>query len=575
MATDGLNSVYGKREGSGQAYILPTNQSIGIFANGLANQQERQRLLDAAALKRQQELQDANAKTLSALSIGDHWNQRSSELQKDFNSLTDYALKATQQGLNLQSDRDFLQRKNDLFIKAGATKEMQKYYEDNYKDVGSNPDKYENGIQILDSFKNATIDDFTSGKFKPERLKQIYSLSDAVKDSNGTISYVKNNDGTLDTTRVNRSGNVGQAIASLDTPAAKYLLEKSGGDTGMYKAGFPIVTAEGKTFYNTKGKAFEDVVINKLATDPNLPAYLQQKGYDVSSNDAIYKSALDFAKKQNEATGTYVKGYADNLEDKATTDTTKVFTLAAERRAQRDQQIQEETFANTKSKWADEALAASPDDIVTNVVTNLAGQSYKTTLDAKGNPTKTIESNMRTSTSLSAANVGNAKTPFLPTIIYDPQTGEGKQNASPITVSGGQVHIKPMLYYKGAQRVMDDASLKKLREGKYRLNGQNVPKNTEVSYDELLLGDERVAADPNDIMSKATVRKVMIPITDQALDKKFDKQYDRPQMWEKAIRATSDFETKKAIIKSQIKRQAPGMDVKELDKLAFETAKQY
>lgn len=562
---DGLNSVFRAREGSGEAYILPNSQSVQIYQSGIADQNERERLRQAALLKRQQEISDANAKEIGDLKIGSHWGARASELQKDFDALNAYALTASQNGKSINTDREFLQKRNQLLAKAAATKDLQTAYERDATLVGKEPDRFENGIPVLQSYQNASIDDFMSGKFKPQELKRIYSTADAIKDSNGTVAYEKRNDGTYDTTKVNRSGNVGQAISSLNTPAAKYLIEKSGGDTGAYISGFPTRTQDGKTYFNTDGKQFEDAVIAKLATDPNLPTYLQQKGYDVSSTDAIRNSAFEFAKKQNKAAGQYVKDYADNLENKATTDITRVFAAEQNQRARSAEGRAIESFNREKSKWADEELASSPDEIVTNVATNLASQRT----GSNGQPV------IRSSTSLAASNVGNAKTPFLPTIVYNPETGASSKNTVPITVTGGQVHIKPVLNFGGAMKVMDDESIKRLRAGTYKLNGKAVPKSSELSYDELLLGEEKVPADPSDILSKSSVRKVMIPLTDQSLDKKFDKQYNRSQMWDKAIRSTNDFETRKEIIKSQIKRQAPGMDAKALDKLAFDTAKQY
>lgn len=562
---DGLNSVFRGQEGSGSAYILNPNQAIGVYQAGIADANERKRLEALALQKRQQEIADNNATALGNFKLGDHWGMKAAELQKDYEDLSNYAVKATQEGRNINSDRDFLQRKQQLLTKAAATKDLQLGYDRDAALVGKNPDAYENGLDVLKSYQNASIEDFMKGNFKPQPLKQIYTTADAIKDSGGTIAYTKRNDGTYDTTKVNRSGNVGQAISSLNTPAAKYLVEKAGGDTGAYIGGFPTKTSDGRTYYNTDGKQFEDAVISTLATDPNLPAYLQSKGYDVSNTDAIRKSAFDFAKKQNKAAGKYIKDYADNLENKATTDITRVFAAEQNQRARNAEGRAIESHAHEKGKWADEALAAQPDSIVSNVVTNLATQRT-------GAGSKPV---MRTSTSLSASNVGNAKTPFLPTVVYNPETGQASRNSVPITVSGGQVHIKPVLNFGGAQKILDDESLKKLRAGTYRLNGRNVPRNTDVSYDEILLGEERIAADPNDILSKATVRKVMIPITDQSLDKKFDKQYNRTQMWDQAIKNTSDFETRKEIIKSQIKRQAPNMDAKALDKLAFDTAKQY
>lgn len=330
---NGSNIYQGPITPTGEAFVLPQNQAAGIFAAGLQDAVERQRALEAARLKRNQALADDNASILKNVKIGDHWGARSAELQDEYNKLNEYALKAARGGVNLNTDREFLEQRNQLLLKAQATKDLQKIYENTYREVGKNPDAFENGIEVLDSINKASLDDFRAGKFLPESLKRIYSLSDAIKESGGKTSYIKANDGVTDTTKVNRSGNVGQAIASITTPQAQYLIEKSGGDTGKYIAGFPTKMPDGRTYYNTNGDAFEDTVIQALATDAELPQFLQQKGYDVSSIDALRNSAFEFAKKQNQAAGKYVKDYADALENKATTDTTRVFTAEANRRA--------------------------------------------------------------------------------------------------------------------------------------------------------------------------------------------------------------------------------------------------
>lgn len=565
---DGNNSVFEKRTGTGAAYILPQSQSIQIYANGIADANERERLRQAALLKRQQELYDTNAKTIGSLKIDDHWSQRSAELQKEYDDLNSYAIDASMKGIDINTDRDFRKRYANLQANAAATKELEGMYQQNYKTFGADPDKFENGIDVLQSIKGVSTADYRKGDFKPQQLRQIYSIADAIKDSNGTIAYTKRNDGTYDTTKVNRSGNVGQAISSLNTPAAKYVLSKNGGDVNGYIEGFPTVKPDGRVYYNTQGKDFEDAVISKLATDPKLPSYLQQKGYDVSTTDAIRKSAIDYAKKQNLATGKYVSDYADTLENRATTDITRVFAAEQNARSRRDQQIQEERLRHDKSKWADEELAARPDAIATNVVTNLA--TLRTGTDTP--------SAIRPSTSLAASNVGNAKTPFLPTVVFDSETGSATRNTSPITITGGQMHIKRVINFGGGPKIMDDESLAKLKAGTYKLNGKIVPKNTPVTFEELLYGEERVPPEvtAGGVQTKAaTIRKVIIPLTGQALDKKFDKAYDRTQMWEKATSAAKDFDTKFALVKQQLKMAAPNMPEKELEKLAFETAKQY
>lgn len=571
MAIDGINSVNNKRGSAGQAYVLPTNQAIGVYANGIANQQEKKRLLEAAALKRQQEISDGNYKELGSLKLGDHWGERTGELQKDYNALTEYALEATRKGQNINSDKQFLQMKNSVLSKAAATKDLQGLFDKTKALVGSNPDAFENGVESLQEIRGASLDDFMSGKFKPQELRKIYTMADAIKDSGGTISYVKNNDGTYDTTKVNRSGNVGQAIASLDSQSAKYIVKKAGGDTGAYISGFPTLTKDGKAYYNTSGKDFEDAVIGKLATDGNFIPYLQSKGYDVSSNESIKKSAFDFAKKQNEATGNYVKGYADLLENKSTTDKTRVFAAEQNQRAKAGEARAVETHANNKKKWAEEDLATAPDSILPNVVTNISAQSY--TVNEKGIKTPNT-TNKRQSTSLAATNVGNSKSPFLPQTVYNQETGVAEKNATSRNISGGQIHIKPVLKLNGGSRILDDESLAKLRAGTYKLNGKIVPKNTPIQYDELLYGDEALDANPLDPAAKKS-QKIIIPITGQSLDGKFTKAYKRSEMWETAVKGASGFETKKDIIKSQLKREVPGMSEAELDKLAFETAKNY
>lgn len=527
MAIDGINSVNNKRGSAGQAYVLPTNQAIGVYANGIANQQEKKRLLEAAALKRQQEISDGNYKEIGGLKLGDHWGERTGELQKDYNALIEYALEATRKGQNINSDKQFLQMKNSVLSKAAATKDLQGLFDKTKALVGSNPDAFENGVESLQEIRGASLDDFISGKFKPQELRKIYTMADAIKDSGGTISYVKNNDGTYDTTKVNRSGNVGQAISSLDSQSAKYIVKKAGGDTGAYISGFPTLTKDGKAYYNTSGKDFEDAVIGKLATDVNFIPYLQSKGYDVSSNELIKKSAFDFAKKQNEATGTYVKGYADVLEGKATTDKTRTFAAEQNQRAKAGEARAIETHANNKKKWAQEDLDAAPDSILPNVVTNISGQGY--TVD--GNGAKTVKNNIRQSTSLAATNVGNSKSPFLPQTVYNQETGVAEKNATSRNISGGQIHIKPVLKMNGGSRILDDESLAKLRAGTYKLNGKIVPKNTPIQYDELLYGDEALDANPLDPAAKKS-QKIIIPITGQSLDGKFTKAYNREEMWD-------------------------------------------
>jgi len=109
----------------------------------------------------------------------------------------------------------------------------------------------------------------------------------------------------------------------------------------------------------------------------------------------------------------------------------------------------------------------------------------------------------RPSTSFAAANVGNAKSAFLPNSSFDPATGLASANSSPISISGGQVHIKPVLRFGGTKKIMDDESMKKLKAGTYKVNGNVVLKNTNLSYEELLYGEEKTPGSIHSITGQA------------------------------------------------------------------------
>jgi hypothetical protein len=562
MASGDLTGIY--RQGYGQAYILPENGAVDTLLDGLdRNTVLRQRNADMAA-KRKMEADSQFNDNIKKLTPGDYYTKYSDHIQNGYNELVKNAIGLKSQGTDPFTNTEFLNKYESLKADARASNEIKKSYEDFWNKYSKEPERFDNGLDILNQYQNLSINDYKEGKFNPPQLQRSFSVADAVKASNGEISYIKRNDGTYDTTSVNRSGNVGQAINSIATPEAQYLIGKYGGDTGPYSGGFPTVTDDGKTYYNTKGRQFEDAVIAKLATDPNFPTVLANKGYDTSTTAAIKKSALDYAKKQNEATGKYVKEYADLLENKATTDVTRVFTAESNRRANREAARAEERLAHDKKKWAEEELEKKPDDIATNVLTNVAS--------SRTNGEKVAQ---RPSTSLAAVNVGDAKTPFLPQVVFDAETGMGAKNSASVSVNGGQIHIKPILNFDGGRKILDDESLENIRKGTYKLNCKTVPKDAVVSYEELLYGTEKVEADPNDPLSKSSSRKIIIPIAGQAIDNKFSKKYDRQKMYDAAIKSSKDFETKKDVVKQYLKTQAPNLSEKDLDKLAFETAKQY
>ncbi len=562
MISNNLDRIY--RQGQGQAFILPGSGAVDTLLEGLNQNSELRRRYADQAIKERQAFDKGVNDNISNLRPKDYWTRYANEISNDYNALMSQAQELKSKRIDPFSDSDFLAKRDRLYSKARASNELKTQYDDFYKEYGKNPDSYDNGLDVLKSYGDVTLDGYIDNGFNPPVLQRRYSLADAVKDSNGQISYEKNNDGVFDTTRVNRTGNVGQAMASLNTPAAGYLIKSFGGDSGKYIGGFPTITEDGRTFYNTKGKQFEDAVINTLATDPEFPNYLASKGYDISSKAAIKSSAYDFAKKQNEAAGKYVSGYADLLENKATTDTTRVFAKEANARANAENARAEKRMQHDQKVWAEEALEKQPDSIATNVLTNIASSS------ADGGKVY-----QRPSTSLAAVNVGDAKSPFLPQFVFNAETGIGDKNSASINIQGGQVHIKPVLNFDGGRKILDDESIKKIKEGTYKVNGKSVPKTAKIAYEELLYGTEQVAADPSDPLSKNTSRKIIIPISGQAIDNKFSKKYNREQMFDAAAKSTTDFETRKELLKNYLKTQAPNLADKELDKLAFEAAKQY
>lgn len=582
MATiDGLNSVFEKREGTGQAYILPNSQAASVFANGMDDMRKQQEAKRLAAAKLKLDFDNENYKTLGDFKLGDHWGLRAKELQSDYDEASNYGLEVIKRGGNLRTDATYKQMVNRVLSKARASGDMQKGYDVIAAEVGKNPDAYENGIEVLQQFQNASLDDYMTGKFKPPALVPRYSLADAVKASDGKVSYLKNKDGTWDTTMINKSGIVDQAKGSLDSPEAQYQLKQNGADDkGPYLRGFPTVNAKGETFYNTEGKDFEREVLTTLKDDPNFPTYLKEKGYDVSSVDAVMKSAFAFAKKQNHGLGKYVDDYFKQVAGGGTTERYRDFSGEVNRRANELLEISKanQAIAQQQNKRAEEkhkvdmkeaaakALKDRPDEIAKNVTTNLVTPQY----DKKG---KNMELKTRLSTSLSAANVGSSKHSFLPTISFNPETGEASNNSASMMISGGQVHIKRVIKFNGAMKILDDESYEKLKKGTYVLNKQKVPKDHLISYEEMLYGQENVQ-DENSVSTKIIAKKVIIPVTGQALDQKFDKGYNREKMYQGAVDATKDWDEKVEIMTQYQMQVAPGISYQKAKKIAYNVLKE-
>lgn len=331
---DPFNHVAQGREGTGAAFLLSGNRAAEIFQQNIKEDEQQRRLAEFQRQKALRDQQAANSKFLSDVKVGDHWQNDNKYIQKAYDDNMAYASGLKLQNKDIVGDETFRSNNQKNLAMADFSKKSETEFNKFYTEYSKNPSKVENADEIIAWYTRPLPERMASGVLPPKPIIK-HTLSDAIKESDGKVSYVKNNDGSYDTTKINRSGIIDQAIGSLDGDAAKYLIGKKGGDTSAYTGGFPSVLKDGKRLWETSGDQFESSVERALATDPSLPEYLQSKGYDVSTPDKIFESAKDFAAKQNKATGSYVQEYVDKVSGAGTTDTTRVFTARADARAER------------------------------------------------------------------------------------------------------------------------------------------------------------------------------------------------------------------------------------------------
>ncbi len=344
--------------GIGEAYLLKGNQAVDIFNNNIAQQEQQRR---AQEYQRQRQLaaeQQDITDGLAKLSPGDYWINHDEEINKDYKDLVGYGTKLKYEGRNPFSDPDFLTKKTQLEAKAKFSKQLQDDYKLVQAELLKNPDGYDNQDEVLGSYiGKKSISDYMKEGYKRPQLNKRYSLSDVIKDNKIEVGYEKNNDGTYDTTRINRSGIIDQALNTIDSEASKYILTKSGADTNVYKTGFPMFNKDGKRVWSTNPENVTKIATNVLENDPEFPQYLQQKGYDVSDPYKALLATEDFVKRQNNAVGSYAAKIADTVSGKGTTDRTRVYTAEANSRANSAESRANQKFNLLKGKLSKEENA--------------------------------------------------------------------------------------------------------------------------------------------------------------------------------------------------------------------------
>lgn len=362
-------TLYNGQPGIGEAFVLQGNPAADVFVNTLANREKQRRLEELQRQKQLVENQRNISDNLAKISVPDYWVNHDKEIQDKYRSLIDYGTQLKSKNIDPNTDKDFLGMRENLFADARISKQMQEDFSKLNQEIQKNPNGYENLDEVLSFPTSSSLEEIRKTGYKPPQLRRSYTLADAIKESDGKVSYVKNNDGYTDTTKINKAGIIDQAINSTDLPSAKYLIKKSGGFEDVYTRGFPSTTKDGRRTWNTKPELVEDLAIQVLSTDTQFPEVLKSKGYDISSKENILKSATDFISKQNKAVGAYVDDYTKTLAGTGTTDYTKVFTAEANARANRaDKRAASKENSETKiNKYIDDlknnTLNGSPEAI--------------------------------------------------------------------------------------------------------------------------------------------------------------------------------------------------------------------
>jgi hypothetical protein len=327
MATnDPYGQVFQGQAGTGAAFLLNGNAAADIYNSNVQRDDKYKRLEEFNRQKTEAERQQTISDNLSKLSTGEHWINHDKELNDKYKNVMDYATMIKSNGKDPFQDQKFLALKNDLNNSAQYSKQIKGDYDKTVAELKLKPNGYDNTENVLSQFTNKPLDYYVKNGWKPEQLNRSYSLADAIKASNGKVSYVKNNDGSYNTQKINNTGIVDQAIGSTDLPEAQYQIKKSGGDVGGYTQGFPSESKDGKRLWFTNDNDVEKLAYKTWQNDQSFAPYLQQKGYDISTPEKALNSAKDYIKKQNNAVGGYVKSYKDAVAGTGTIGTQKVYS---------------------------------------------------------------------------------------------------------------------------------------------------------------------------------------------------------------------------------------------------------
>lgn len=319
----GANSVYGGKQGSGQAYILP-EQSLAtqVFLQGLQDQDKKKYLAAQQAYEAQKTFNAGVDANIAKLSPGDYYSKFTPQIQKDYGSLINDAQTLKAAGTDPFTNPEFLAKKEQLLSRAKATNEVKGNYDKLFAEVSKSPDGFKNGTELLQQYQNLNnIDDYISGNFKPGKLEPQYRMSDVFKETNATPETAETSDGYRDITTPNRSAHIGQAITALGSNSGIGVLKDKGAITNpKYINGFPTVSqkkdgSQSRT-WSTDEKKIADIALEQLQTDAQFEDDLASFGYDVSTPDKAIDSAIDFVKKQNKAVGSFVNEYASELDNK-------------------------------------------------------------------------------------------------------------------------------------------------------------------------------------------------------------------------------------------------------------------
>lgn len=382
---DPRNLVYPGAEGTGAAFLLKGNRAADIFEQGAAKQAQAARLAEIARQKQLAAQEAAAAKFLQGVKAGVGWENDDEYLRTNHEKNMEYAAQLKAEGKDPSKDVTFLNNHQKNLADAAYSKAAGQNYQKFIQEWQKNPDKIENADELISYYTKPFEERRKSGLKPPEPIMK-HSLADAIKASGGTVAYEQNADGTYDTTKVNRAAIIDQGINSTDTKEAQYIIKKAGGDTTGFIKGFPVVTQDGKRLWNTKGDEFKNTVISELDENPDFVPHLRQLGYDVSDPGKTIDSAMEYAKKQNEAVGTYIKDYADALGGRGKSVTKRIYTDEANRRANEQLAISKERLGLARDKANEPDTSATyRQDWINGMFDGEEGSGEKLKAALKGN----------------------------------------------------------------------------------------------------------------------------------------------------------------------------------------------